>query len=419
MQAAICRSYTRYAVSATPNAPVRTFLIADIRGYTRFTEEHGDEASATLAAKFASLVQAGVEIRGGKLIEIRGDEALAVFDSARQAIRAAIDLQRWFAEHTESDADLPLRVGIGVDSGEAFRLDDGSFRGAALNVAARLCALAQGGEVIVSEGTTRLAGRVPGIRYVDRGRANLKGIAGTVRLIRVSSEEDQQEQSQPWIVMFFGGPKRMGAAGWRIVLGVVLIAAATAAAVVYLTTGGSSGVANSGGTPTSPATTAGTETETVAPASDVKALIPAGLRKTCVQQSVPDAGAVATAVCLPPSGGGGFYPDRWQLSIYPNGTAVKAAYGDQLRNAGIARNSGKCTSLSWGGEGPWEHGPGKPGGRRFCYFDGDDAVIVWMHERFGQPDHRDVLAIAREGGSDHVRLIGWWSFAHHLIGKVT
>jgi hypothetical protein len=151
----------------------------------------------------------------------------------------------------------------------------------------------------------------------------------------------------------------------------------------------------------------------------VKALIPVGLRKTCVKQSVPDIGAVATAVCLPPSGGGGFYPDRWQLSIYPNGTAVKAAYEDQLRNSGIARNSGKCTSLSWGGEGPWEHGPGKPGGRRFCYFDGDVAVIVWMHERFGQPDHRDVLASAREGGSDHVRLIGWWSFAHHLIGKVT
>jgi class 3 adenylate cyclase len=405
-------------VSATPSAPVRTFLIADIRGYTRFTEEHGDEASAKLTAKFASLVQAGVEIRSGNLIEIRGDEALAVFDSARQAIRAAVDLQRWFVEHSESDANLPLRVGIGVDSGEAVRLEDGSFRGAALNVAARLCALAQGGEVIVSEGTTRLAGRVPGVRTVDRGRANLKGIDGPVHLISVSSEEEQQqEQSQPWIVMFFGGSKGMG---WRIALGVALIAAATAAAVVYLTTGGDSGGASSGGAPTSPATTAET-TETVpeAPVSDVKALIPVGLRKTCTTQQVPDIGAVSTAVCLPPSGGGGFYPDRWQVSIYPSKKAVLTAYDDQLRNAGIARNSGKCTSLSWGGEGSWQHGPGKPGGRRFCYFDGNDAVLVWVHERLGQPDHRDVLAIAREGGSDHVRLIGWWAFAHHLIGKVT
>jgi class 3 adenylate cyclase len=65
------------------NPLVRTFLIADIRGYTRFTERHGDEASARLAARFSEIVREGVQLRGGTLIEIRGDEALAVFDSAR------------------------------------------------------------------------------------------------------------------------------------------------------------------------------------------------------------------------------------------------------------------------------------------------------------------------------------------------
>jgi class 3 adenylate cyclase len=132
------------------NALVRTFLIADIRGYTRFTERHGDEASARLAAKFRDVVHEGVQLRGGQLIEIRGDEALAVFDSARQGIRAAVDLQNRFAEETDEDANCPMRVGIGIDSGEAIKLEDGSFRGAALNVAARLCGLAQGGEIIVS-----------------------------------------------------------------------------------------------------------------------------------------------------------------------------------------------------------------------------------------------------------------------------
>lgn len=150
------------------HAPVRTFLIADIRGYTRFTQEYGDEASARLAAKFSDIVDEGARLRGGKLIEIRGDEALVVFESARQAIRAAMDLQRQFAQETEADSDLPLNVGIGIDSGEAIELEDGSFRGAALNVAARLCAMAHGGEVIVSEGTGHLAGRLPGVRYIDR-----------------------------------------------------------------------------------------------------------------------------------------------------------------------------------------------------------------------------------------------------------
>jgi hypothetical protein len=123
-------------------------------------------------------------------------------------------------------------------------------------------------------------------------------------------------------------------------------------------------------------------------------------------------------VCLPPAGGAGFRPDRWQVSIYPSGAAVQAAYDAERKRQKLGRNSGTCSSLSWGGESAWAHGPGKPGGRRLCYFDGDDAVIVWSHERLGQANHRDVLGIAREGGSDHVRLIGWWSFAHHLIGKV-
>ena len=68
------------------DADVRTFLIADVRGYTRFTEEYGDEVAARLATKFADVMQDGVEARGGSVIEIRGDEALAVFKSARQAI---------------------------------------------------------------------------------------------------------------------------------------------------------------------------------------------------------------------------------------------------------------------------------------------------------------------------------------------
>ena len=398
------------------SALVRTFLIADIRGYTRFTERHGDEASARLAARFRDIVSEGVEVRGGTLIEIRGDEALAVFDSARQAIRAAVDLQNRFAEETDADSNCPMKVGIGIDAGEAIKLDDGSFRGAALNVAARLCGLAQGGEIIISEGTSHLAGRVPGLRYADRGRAHLKGIADTVRLMRVVPE-GEQEHSQPWILMIFGKPGRIG---WRVALGVVVIAAATAAAVVYLTAG-NNGATSSGanaGTNTTPAATPSGSSVQVAPATDVMALIPTTLRRGCVKQGVPDIGAVSTAVCLPPTGATGFRPDRWQVSIYPSGPAVHAAYEAERQRQKLGRNTGKCNSLSWGGEGPWSHGPGKPGGRRLCYFDGDDAVIVWTHQRLGQANHRDVLGIAREGGSDHVRLIGWWTFAHHLIGKV-
>ena len=347
-----------------------------------------------------------MEVRGGTLIEVRGDEALAVFDSARQAIRAAMDLQQQFAEETDADPELPLRVGIGIDSGEAIGLEDGSFRGASLNVAARLCALAHGGEILVSQGTSHLAGRLPGIRYVDRGRANLKGIADPVRLIRVVPEE---VQSQPWIVMFFSRPKNLG---WPVGLAVVLIAAATAAAVVYLTSGNQ-------GEPGSAATGTEEGSAAEAPASDVAALIPSDLRGNCVKQPVPDLGAVETAVCLPTAAAeGGFSPDRWQVSIFPDAAAMNEAYEAERARHEIESDQGECSGLSWGGEGAWVHGPGQPGGRNLCYFDGNDAVIVWTHERREQPSHRDMLAIAREGGSDHARLAAWWDVQHHLIGKI-
>jgi hypothetical protein len=334
-----------------------------------------------------------------------------VFDSARQAIRAAIDLQTQFAEETRSDPDLPLRVGIGIDSGEAIPLEDGTFRGAALNVAARLCGIARGGEVLVSDGTSHLAGRLPGVRYIDRGRVHLKGIEHPVAVVHAASEEDAPGIAiAPRSRLSLPTPKRVG---WGVGLAVVLIAAATATAVVYLT-GGNKGEGGAAAT--------GSELGSTANASraGVIALMPQGLSRNCVKQPVANIGAVETAVCVPPATGGGgqFSPDRWEVSIFPSGAAVRAAYTAELRRHNLAPGQGRCNRLTWGGEGPWSHGPGKPGGRRMCFFDGNDAVIVWTHERLKQPTHRDILGIAREGGSDHAGLTSWWGYAHHLIGKV-
>jgi class 3 adenylate cyclase len=58
-------------------AQVRTFLIADVRGYTRFTREHGDVEAARLAKRFADLARDAVVARSGRVIELRGDEASA------------------------------------------------------------------------------------------------------------------------------------------------------------------------------------------------------------------------------------------------------------------------------------------------------------------------------------------------------
>jgi len=173
---------------ARPNpvatSAIHTFLIADVRGYTTFTVAHGDEAAARLAGLFAHLARAGVEAHGGRVLELRGDEALAIFASARQALRAAVALQAQFAAASRADPTLPLAVGIGLDAGEAVPVESG-FRGTALNLAARLCSLAGPGEVLASAELVHLAGTVAGLAYQERGTAQLKGFADPVRVLQV------------------------------------------------------------------------------------------------------------------------------------------------------------------------------------------------------------------------------------------
>ena len=151
-----------------PGSRVLTFLIADVRGYTSYTQAHGDEAAARLAAAFAEIAREGVEARGGDVIELRGDEALAVFESSPDALRAAVDLQLVFADEVELHPDLPLRVGIGVDAGPAVPVEDG-YRGGALNLAARLCSKAGPGEVLASLGVVQAIGDVDGLAFQDHG----------------------------------------------------------------------------------------------------------------------------------------------------------------------------------------------------------------------------------------------------------
>jgi peptide/nickel transport system substrate-binding protein len=173
-----------------PSQPtVRTFLIADVRGYTPFTQEHGDEAAGRLAAAFAELSREAVEAHGGEVIELRGDEALCVFGSARQALRAAVELQTRFRDRTDDGPVFPLPIGIGLDAGEAVPIE-GGYRGGALNTAARLCSVAGPGQILATDTVVSLARRLDGIRFVTRRPLRLKGIDAPVRVLEVVPETE-------------------------------------------------------------------------------------------------------------------------------------------------------------------------------------------------------------------------------------
>lgn len=180
-----------------PATGVRTFLIADIRGYTRFTRERGDAAAATLAKRFADLARDAVEARSGRVIELRGDEALAVFESPAQAVRAALEFQATCAEESEADPAFLLPVGIGIDVGEAVPVEDG-YRGVALNMAARLCSGAAAGQVLVTRGIVGSAAPVDGeIRFEERGPAEFKGFEQAVDVMEAVAEAATKRSAEP------------------------------------------------------------------------------------------------------------------------------------------------------------------------------------------------------------------------------
>jgi serine/threonine-protein kinase len=159
----------------------------------------------------------------------------------------------------------------------------------------------------------------------------------------------------------------------------------------------------------------------------LESLVPSDLLADCQIDSPPIEGTLESAVCLPSADSPvRVHPDSWEVAIYETDDAMTQAYADLLtsvqQDVDLVEDQGRCTGTRWGGEGAWEHGPDKPGGRRFCYFDGEDAVLVWYHQSVGidgstQTDHAGTLGQARIGNIAHDTLFTWWRFWVHRIGK--
>jgi DNA-binding NarL/FixJ family response regulator/class 3 adenylate cyclase len=186
---------------AERTASPKTFLIADVRGYTRFTQEHGDAASSALIESFLRTTEAILGERGGAIVETRGDEVLAAFDSSRAALEAAADMQRALVS---SDGG-PIPVGIGIDIGEAVAFEDG-YLGNALNLASRLCSVAAPGEILTTREVAHVAGAIGGASFEDRGDRRFKNVGEPVRVIRVVPEPDDPSRRFREIAAASGHP---------------------------------------------------------------------------------------------------------------------------------------------------------------------------------------------------------------------
>ncbi len=157
-------------------AIVSTILVTDIVGSTTMVEQLGDSAWRELLAEHHGDVRGILERFGGSEVKTTGDGVLVMFPSAVRAVQAGLAIRAVGAAR-----GLSLRTG--VHTGEVVRSAD-DVRGLAVHVAARIMALAEPDEVLVSA-TTRDLAEAAEVSYGDRGEQFLKGVSGTKRVFSV------------------------------------------------------------------------------------------------------------------------------------------------------------------------------------------------------------------------------------------
>ena len=172
-------------MSGLPDGVV-TFLFSDIEGSTRLVKVLRDRYPQVLA-EHRRLVRASVAAHGGREVDTAGDGFFVVFGGATQAVLCALDVQRALAAH-RWPAGGAVRVRIGVHTGQAV-LSGGGYTGVAVHRAARICAAARGGQVLISQATQEVVEDQEeelGFTLVDVGEYRLKGLDRPVRLFELA-----------------------------------------------------------------------------------------------------------------------------------------------------------------------------------------------------------------------------------------
>ena len=154
--------------------PAICFL--DISGYTRLTQERGDDAAAELATTVARLVGRSSVEHGGKPIKWLGDGVMFYFRDPGSGVRAALEMVDGLAA-----AGLPP-AHVGLSAGPVL-FQEGDYFGQTVNLSARIADYARSREVLVSSAVAD-ASQDQGIAFEDIGPVELKGVSGTVHLFR-------------------------------------------------------------------------------------------------------------------------------------------------------------------------------------------------------------------------------------------
>jgi adenylate cyclase len=150
-----------------PQPPAICFV--DLTGYTRLTEERGDEAAAQVAGQLVALVNDISRRRGGRPVRWLGDGGMFYFRQPEVAVLAGLDL----VERGPA-VDLPP-AHVGIHTGPVIS-QDGDVYGRTVNLAARIASYAQAGQVVVSQETVQCSDDLQ-VWFDPLGAVELKGVA--------------------------------------------------------------------------------------------------------------------------------------------------------------------------------------------------------------------------------------------------
>jgi adenylate cyclase len=214
----------------TPTHHLAAVWFADLVGYTALSETNEGDAIRAVS-RFQAIVRAVVQPHGGRVVKFLGDGALAEFPSTEQAVRSADALRADFARVAEAEALGARELRIGVHVGDVATAEDGDVYGDGVNVASRITAAADPGEVWVSEDVRRQLRQRPELRFATRGEHALKGLRTPLELHAVGIGEAAaatvRERPRPKRVQV-ASPQRRALAliGVGVLLAVVLIGGA-------------------------------------------------------------------------------------------------------------------------------------------------------------------------------------------------
>ena len=176
--------WTQLRSQVAPEGTV-TIFFSDIEGFTSLNERVGDRRAQEVLRDHYRLVREELLAHRGFEVKVHGDGFMVAFDSAARALRCAQAIQRRQQEWTAQHPDTPLRVRMGLHTGEAIR-DADDFLGSTVNLASRIATAARGDEILVSSLLKELCASSGEFDF-DRGQEiELKGLSQPHRVFAVS-----------------------------------------------------------------------------------------------------------------------------------------------------------------------------------------------------------------------------------------